>query len=350
MLKNNKSSLSDFDAKKTKIFADSDDTTEKTIKFLESESLKLNGWNDQCRNAAQAILKVIPQIKTGNYEYHQGGDLFNSLRKKGQTLSKIPGAADKWNPSDIYFIKKGFDLSKYKTIEDLNGELGNFDKVIGVSLKGSSAGHGAISLNNIFKFLGLKTPSVSEMKIKDNKLNDKQIIEYKKLMKGVKAAAKHCPFKQGVIVYINNFCKYKLSKDIDEMIKHLEIESENWGNSIPITLAFLAELTSKELWERFAFWSYSLASSQLAVSASYYKADGNGNCKLIQSGGLDPDKFECKVCRIPLSKETNIIFDAVYDGAPQKLQFRSKGGKPQMTIWHTEEKVNHFMKISELQI
>lgn len=353
ILKKGGQSLSDFD-KKTKIYTDSDDTVEKSLKFLESESHKLNGWNTQCKNQAMGILKTIPQIKTTPYEYHQGGDLFKRIRKMGQKLSGIPGAADKWNPSDIYFIKKNFDkkLNSIKTIEELNSCLGNFDEAIGVSLKGSDAGHGAISLRNIFKFLKLKEPKYSEWNIKDGRLTPSQIKDYKKLLKSVQQAAKVCPFKNGVILYIGNNYKYKLSKNIDEMINHLQgtIESANWGVSIPVILSFLGELKTEELWNRFAFYAYSLAASQIDVSASYYKAEGTGTCKLIQSGGLDINKFECKVCRIPLSKETNIIFDAYYDNVSQKMQFRSKGGLPQMTIWHTEESVKQYFNISQFKI
>lgn len=342
--------LADFknDRLKKFIVAKSDKEIEDSLSFLEKESLKKNGWNEQCKNSAEAIVGSLQSmnINVSNHKLHQGGSLFDNLRSLGKKLSGL-STADKWNPSDIYFIKQNINSApSFKTVEELNSYLATFTDIIGVSLKGSSALHGAIALNSIFdKIKELRKPNVKEWKV-GKTLTPEQKKEFKSLLNKVKSAAKSCPYE--VNLYLSNKTKYNLSTNMDEMLNNMNISSENWGQSIPITLAYLAQLNTEQLWEKFIFRGYCLASSQTYESAQYLKADGRGHIEIIKPGVNEAD-FKCFQCRIPLSGETNVVFEAQYNGEPLKLQFRSKGSKPQLIIIKTQEQVKSSIGIEKFK-
>ena len=139
---------------------ESNTIVEETLAFLERN---VNNWNDICLNTARQIAKKVPNYQ--QYEFHRGSVLFNTIKNKGLKLTGLKRvSSDKWNPSDIFLIKKGVDvLSKIKQMENvvqINQYLAEFDEVIGVSLKkgDTDAAHGAISLDNVVAMQSLGQP------------------------------------------------------------------------------------------------------------------------------------------------------------------------------------------------
>lgn len=321
------------------------------------EWLKINekDWNTQCKKSAETIIARIPQLRSGKYNLHQGGDLFTRIKKVGLKLSKLPGAEDKWNPSDIFFVRPNFNPDNYKSLTEYNAVFAEAKEVIGVSLKkGEDAGgsaHGAISLGNLFKYIGVKAPTPTKMSLKDGKLDLKQTKIIKNLLSGVKKAASNCPYLGGVLIY-DNKNNFKLRTDnpsVDEVLGAMKSQSSNWGVSIPHSLSFLEVLKTPQNWEDFAYMCYCIATSQTDVSAFHYKVAGTSFYEMNKNK-LNPNLFYCSCCRIPLDGSTNIIFDCSYAGENKKLQLRSKDNSaPQITVWNAREKISNYIEIERLR-
>lgn len=339
ILKNNpvNPDLKSFDIAKfkKKIKTDKDDDIKKTFEWLEASMHKKGGWCEQCKNSALGILSKIPQIKTTAYEYHQGGVLFNTLRTTGSKLSRIPGQPDKWNPSDIYFVKSNITvdkIKKFKDIHTLNTWLGEFDECIGVSLKGAESAHGGSAMRNIFEFIGVSTNFEKWNVAKDKKLTPQQKKKFKAMLKNLKSKADMLPFEKGCKLYITKGTKYDLDLKIDNMLDLYVVgngrSSKNWFQSLPVILQMFEALDTKDKWQNFVTSAFCLATSQVSVSAKHYKADGQGHCVLINPGGIDASLIKPRLLRIPLSGEMDAIMEVVYAGTVYKLQIRSKGSLP----------------------
>lgn len=334
ILSNNGQKLEDFVklGLDKKLVCDNKDDITKALDFLKVSQGTPNGWNQQCKTSAEVVIKNLGNLR--GYQVHQGGDFFNSLRKKGSNLSDLN--PDKWNPSDIYLVKGNYKSAlTSRTIEELNSRLNKFDDIIGISLKGAEALHGAASLTTIFKKLKIKDPRVTKWEVKaDSVLSEKQKRDLKELLFKIRKQSRGSSYDVGV--FISSKSKAEKSNDIDTLLNGLRVESANWGQSLPITLGYLCELKTPEQWDKFIFRAYCVASSKTFESASYYKAEGNGHFEKCIPG-LDEKKFKCNRCRIEISGGTAVIFDAEYDGTALKLQFRSKGSRPQMNVIHTQE-------------
>ena len=103
--------------------------------------------------------KLYEKFKKGKYVFHRGSkqvDLINDIFSKVKKLEKFRMDINKWNPSDIWMIRKDFnfdDLTKEKTILGLNQviqEKLEENILIGVSLK-KIIGNVRISVKNIFR-------------------------------------------------------------------------------------------------------------------------------------------------------------------------------------------------------
>ena len=103
--------------------------------------------------------KLYEKFKKGSYIFHRGSkqvdainNIFSSIKKKEKFRMDI----NKWNPSDIWMIRKDFDfkeLTKEKTILGLNQviqEKLEDELLIGVSLK-KMVNRATITAKNIFK-------------------------------------------------------------------------------------------------------------------------------------------------------------------------------------------------------
>ncbi len=113
--------------------ADCDRKLEACLKGLDA------GWYHSVIVTANAIFKTIRP--SGKYIFYRGGNLVGQIYKEFSKFRKESGLTgdDKWNPADIWMVKKGFKLqSDWPTLRDYNRYI--FDEfarknLIGISLK-----------------------------------------------------------------------------------------------------------------------------------------------------------------------------------------------------------------------
>lgn len=130
-------------------------------------------WFYSVITTANQIFDDIPGAKTGKkYVFYRGGrfvdDIYNGWRKFKQG-SGITGD-DKWNPADIWMVKKGYKhTTDFTTLQDYNAymfeQFAKFE-LLGISLKklgkNSPAHHKIFNAGDpiIAKFTGVKLGSV----------------------------------------------------------------------------------------------------------------------------------------------------------------------------------------------
>ncbi len=128
---------------------DVSEITEKTTKdavcdrTLKDSLENLNDkWFHSVIVTANQIFQDIPGAKTGQkYEFYRGGQLVNNIYDTWRQFKKGSGLTqdDKWNPADIWMVKKGFKLNtKFNSLAEYNRYI--FDEfanknLIGISLK-----------------------------------------------------------------------------------------------------------------------------------------------------------------------------------------------------------------------
>jgi hypothetical protein len=117
----------------------SDKAPKESVTFLVSNP----DWADTAVLTVQKVLRHV-KIDLSQYEFHRQSPLVKNIQKEFSTLNKTLGAdkftsIDKWNPSDIWIVKKGFKISTgFDTLLEYNAYLKQqFKKktLIGVSLK-----------------------------------------------------------------------------------------------------------------------------------------------------------------------------------------------------------------------
>jgi len=116
--------------------ADCDRTLEACIKGLDEN------WFRSVVLTANLIFSEVPGAASGkNFKFYRGGSLVDSIYsnwRKFKSGSGITGD-DKWNPADIWMIKKGFKLRKdFDTLTEYNRYVYDefaYTNMIGISLK-----------------------------------------------------------------------------------------------------------------------------------------------------------------------------------------------------------------------
>jgi hypothetical protein len=122
--------------KSTVADADCDRTLDACMKGLDEN------WFRSVVLTANLIFEEVPGAKTGkNFKFYRGGNLVNSIYDNWRKFKKGSGITgdDKWNPADIWMIKKGFKLeTKFDTLTDYNRYVYDefaYTNMIGISLK-----------------------------------------------------------------------------------------------------------------------------------------------------------------------------------------------------------------------
>lgn len=116
--------------------ADCDRTLEACMKGLDEN------WFRSVVLTANLIFEEVPGAKTGkNFKFYRGGALVNGIYDNWRKFKKGSGITgdDKWNPADIWMIKKGFKLeTKFATLTEYNRYVYDefaYTNMIGISLK-----------------------------------------------------------------------------------------------------------------------------------------------------------------------------------------------------------------------
>ena len=113
-----------------------DRTLDDSIKSLNEK------WYHSVIVTANKIFEDVPGAKSGQkYEFYRGGSFVNQIYDNWRIFKKGSGLTqdDKWNPADIWMVRKGFKLkTKFDTLVEYNRYI--FDEfanknLIGISLK-----------------------------------------------------------------------------------------------------------------------------------------------------------------------------------------------------------------------
>ena len=113
-----------------------DRTLDDSIKSLNEK------WYHSVIVTANKIFEDVPGAKSGQkYEFYRGGSFVNQIYDNWRIFKKGSGLTqdDKWNPADIWMVRKGFKLkTKFDTLIEYNRYI--FDEfanknLIGISLK-----------------------------------------------------------------------------------------------------------------------------------------------------------------------------------------------------------------------
>ena len=97
------------------------------------------GWHHSVIVTANAIFKYTKP--NGKYIFYRGGDVVGAIYKEFSKFRKESGLTgdDKWNPADIWMVKKGFKFQgDWPTLRDYNRYIYNefaYKNLIGISLK-----------------------------------------------------------------------------------------------------------------------------------------------------------------------------------------------------------------------
>ena len=154
--------------------------TEKTISDADCDrTLKQcmagldENWFRSVILTANLIFEEVPGAQTGkNFKFHRGGAVVDSIYNQWRKFKQGSGITgdDKWNPADIWMIKKGFKLETgFTTLSDYNLYIYNqfaYTNLMGISLKkidGKATPHSKIFNNGkplVAEYTGVKLGSV----------------------------------------------------------------------------------------------------------------------------------------------------------------------------------------------
>ncbi len=140
-------------------------------------------WYHSVIVTANAIFNDVPDSKSQKFTFHRGGSLVGDIYSEFSRFRKTSGITsdDKWNPADIWMVKKGFTFKdKWPSLQEYNRYI--FDEfartnLIGISLKKvpKGAAHSQIFNNG-------KPPSAqfTGVKLGENMFDSKDIyIQFK---------------------------------------------------------------------------------------------------------------------------------------------------------------------------
>ena len=98
-------------------------------------------WFHSVIVTANQIFHDVPDSSSQKFTFHRGGKLVGQIYSEFGKFRKVSGIVgdDKWNPEDIWMVKKGFIFkSDWDSLQDYNGYIyDEFAKtnLIGISLK-----------------------------------------------------------------------------------------------------------------------------------------------------------------------------------------------------------------------
>lgn len=157
-----------------KDLTDISQVTEKTIKDADCDrTLKAclaaldDGWFHSVIVTANQIFHDVPDSSSQKFTFHRGGKIVADIYGEFAKFRKESGITgdDKWNPADIWMVKKGFKFkSGYKSVTEYNAYIyEEFARtnLIGISLKKVPKGQAHSEFYNngnpvVAKFTGIK--------------------------------------------------------------------------------------------------------------------------------------------------------------------------------------------------
>lgn len=327
---------------------------DKVVEFLKLVPEKF----DICWNCGNAIVKNFGKITFldfDRYTIHHKTKRFNDIKNHGSKLANLN--QDKWNPADLFFIKKNNKISdklKLKSIFRFNNYISSNYEVIGISLKESESGalHGSISGRSFLSNLigpGIISSIKSRVPKKFNNNFKKEVETFFKnskffSSKGIKIRflANENP-KEELLDLLERFSQNSNLKTADG-----KAISSNFFISISESIVIFNEIfkeakkstdSVKSLTEIFKL-IYQFTSSQLSKSCGYEKVMGT-TWHHVQNKEIK--KFSVDGIYIPCDGETQILTTTV-EGKKYTLQLRSKGSNPQFILLAKDFNNSSFKK------
>lgn len=329
---------------------------DKVIEFLKLVPEKF----DICWTCGNTIVKNFSNmtfLDFNRYSIHHKSKRFNDIKNHGSKLANLN--QDKWNPADLFFIKKNNKISdklKLKSIRRFNNYISLNYEVIGISLKESEAGalHGSISGRSFLSQL-IGSEIVNSIKSRVPKKfnnNFKKEVEtfFKNLKffsnKGIKIRflAKENP-KDELLDLLERFSKNSNIKTSDG-----KAISSNFFISISESIVIFNEIFKeakkntdavKRLTENFKL-VYQFTSSQLSKSCGFEKIMGT---TLQHVKNKEIKKFSVDGIYIPCNGETQILTTTtIVESKKCTLQLRSKGSNPQFILLAKDFNNSSFKK------
>ena len=109
-------------------------------------------WFTSIVKTANQIFVDVPEAKTGNkYKFYRGGRFVDSIYNEWRRMKDGSGLTgdDKWNPADIWMVKKGFKLkTEWPTLREYNRYM--FDEFAKKNLIGISSLNGSCNKSGSF--------------------------------------------------------------------------------------------------------------------------------------------------------------------------------------------------------
>lgn len=314
------------------------------ITFLKKCPDKFNiAWT--CALTANKVFKKIPNFNFEDFCIHHKSKWFNAIKNHGAALSKLN--SDKWNPSDLFLIKKGSRISdklKIKNIDNFNNYVSSITDIIGISLKESESGalHGSVSGRKVLEYLQIPNVCTSF----ENEIN----VFFKNLKYFSKTETK-CYVKTS-LEGSNYFENAKT--ELTNLFKEVKIEGKaispnffkSMGEGITVfnKLFEYAKKNEHSLNEVFKM-IYQYTSSQLSTSCAYEKIAGS-HYHHVKNKAIRC--FSISGIYIPCNGETQIITTIKIDkNKNYTLQFRSKGGAPQFILIKRVSAKNDYFGLLE---
>src|SRR5574344_1849370 len=329
---------------------------DKVIEFLKLVPEKFDiSWN--CGNTIVKNFSKLAFLDFNRYVIHHKSKRFNDIKNRGSKLSGLN--QDKWNPADLFFIKKNNKISdklKLKSILRFNNYISLNYEVVGISLKESESGalHGSISGRSFLSQLigsGIINSIKSRVPKKFNNNFKKEVelfFENLKFFsrKGIKVRwlAKKNP-KEELLDLLEEFSKNSNLKTSDG-----KAISSNFFISITESIVIFNEIfkeakkstdSVKNLTEIFKL-VYQFTSSQLSKSCGYEKIMGT---TLQHVKNKEIKKFSVDGIYIPCNGETQILTTTtIVESKKCTLQLRSKGSNPQFILLAKDFNNSNFKK------
>jgi len=165
---------------KTIIDADCDRTLAQCMGGIKDEQ-----WFYSIVKTANKIFHDVPGAKSGKkYKFYRGGTLVDSIYDAWRVHKKSSGITgdDKWNPADIWMIKKNHThKTNFPSLQEYNEYMHNLfanAQCIGISLK--KLGKGDEPHSKIFNAGKVETADFTGIKLGENMTDSKDIyIQYK---------------------------------------------------------------------------------------------------------------------------------------------------------------------------
>lgn len=284
-------------------------------------------WNRDCRNTAINIIKTFGAKELRKFQCHHRTQEYKDLRKKGAALAGV--GEDRWNPSDIILIARDrrayTEAMQTNNITDLNRFLSDrYGDIRGISLKGSEAMHGSVAAGSIAGHPLIrdimKRIKIIDMPLRNNTLTDAQKAEVIRAFAEIQRNKISKIYLRGVEGTLAN------------TIMAWRTVTKRWSKAYPDTLALLMACRDDRDLDNLAFVGFMYASSAInGVSANYWKAEAGKPMYFVEPS-TDRNAFTLDQVIVPVNGEASTVFNVTYKDKPVKLQFRSKGSKPQFSI------------------